>query len=178
MYSGVIQKYIMSSYSDSCTPYLVTICAEKGRASFVFHCRPHPWWWTFLQVEIRFWSTSTPRPLILYSGQDWQNNNSKNKKPNFWGKEFFNFFLHGEKENFEEYFQNLASAELIFPTLINYLVGKCWNCPWTTVCHLLDAWNAGDTNVIVELVHDTQYIAMCKCEIRETTNELQVSATL
>jgi hypothetical protein len=29
----------------------------------------------------------------------------------------FQFFLHGEKENFEEYSLNLASAELSFPTL-------------------------------------------------------------
>jgi hypothetical protein len=32
---------------------------------------------------------------------------------------------HGEKESFEEYSLNLASTELSFPILINYLAGKC-----------------------------------------------------
>jgi hypothetical protein len=56
-------------------------------------------------------------------GQDLQNNNSKNQS--FGKKQFFNFiFLCGRKENFVEYFLNLAYAELYFSILINYLVGK------------------------------------------------------
>jgi hypothetical protein len=50
-------------------------------------------------------------------------NNSKNKKR----------ILYGEKENFEEYSLNLESAELSFPTLINYSAGKCRTYPQTMV---------------------------------------------
>jgi hypothetical protein len=42
-------------------------------------------------------------------------------------------FLHGEKENFEEYSPNLASTELSFPTLINYSANRCQTYPQTTV---------------------------------------------
>jgi hypothetical protein len=44
-------------------------------------------------------------------------------------------FLHGEKENFDEYFLNLASAELNFPILIDYLANKCQTCPRTLVLY-------------------------------------------
>jgi hypothetical protein len=37
---------------------------------------------------------------------------------------YFIIFIHGEKKNFEEYFVNLASAKLSFPTLINDLAEK------------------------------------------------------
>jgi hypothetical protein len=49
---------------------------------------------------------------------------------------FQTFFLHGEKENFEEYSLNLASAELSFPTLINYSASRCRTYPQTTVLSL------------------------------------------
>ena len=67
--------------------------------------------------------------------QDRQKNNSENKNQIFEKKEF-SFFLHGEKENFEEYSLNLAFAKLSFPTVINYSAGKCRTCPWTMVFHL------------------------------------------
>jgi hypothetical protein len=57
-------------------------------------------------------------------GQDQQKNNSKNKNRIF-EKKNFQFFLHGEKEFFEEYSLNLTSVKLSFPILINYLAGKC-----------------------------------------------------
>jgi hypothetical protein len=52
-------------------------------------------------------------------------NNSKNKNRNF-ERNFFSkkSFLYGEKENFEEYFLNLAYAELSFSILNNYLAEK------------------------------------------------------
>jgi hypothetical protein len=42
-------------------------------------------------------------------------------------------FLHGEKENFEEYSLFLESAELSFAILINYLARKWRTYPRTTV---------------------------------------------
>jgi hypothetical protein len=42
-------------------------------------------------------------------------NNSKNKNQNFEEIIFSNYFLHGEKENFEEYSLLLEYAELSFP---------------------------------------------------------------
>jgi hypothetical protein len=59
-------------------------------------------------------------------GQDRQIINSKNKNQ-ILGKNIFSkkSFLHGEKENFEEYSLYLESAELNFATLINYSIGKC-----------------------------------------------------
>jgi hypothetical protein len=44
-------------------------------------------------------------------GQGRQKHNSKNKNRNF-EKKNFNFFLHGEKKDFEEYSLNLEYAEL------------------------------------------------------------------
>jgi hypothetical protein len=69
-------------------------------------------------------------------GPDRQKNNSKNNNRIF-RKEFFSIksILHGEKENFVEYSLNLVSAELSFPILINYLVGKCQTYPRTTVMY-------------------------------------------
>jgi hypothetical protein len=67
-------------------------------------------------------------------GQGRQKNNSKNKNRNFEEIIFSNyFFLHGEKENFEEYSLFLESAELSFSILINYLARKWRTCPRTTV---------------------------------------------
>jgi hypothetical protein len=43
-------------------------------------------------------------------------------------------FLHGEKENFEEYSLFLESAELSFAILINYSAEKNRSCPRATVC--------------------------------------------
>jgi hypothetical protein len=45
----------------------------------------------------------------------------------------FFFFLHGEKENFEEYSLILEYAELSFPILNNYLAEKRQPCPRATV---------------------------------------------
>jgi hypothetical protein len=45
----------------------------------------------------------------------------------------FNFFLHGEKENYIEYSLNLEYAKLNFPILNNYLAEKCRLCPRATV---------------------------------------------
>jgi hypothetical protein len=42
-------------------------------------------------------------------------------------------FLHGEKENFEEYSLFLESAELTFAILINYSAEKNRTCPHATV---------------------------------------------
>jgi hypothetical protein len=42
-------------------------------------------------------------------------------------------FLHGEKENFEEYSLILEFAELSFPILNNYLAEMCRPCPRATV---------------------------------------------
>jgi hypothetical protein len=42
-------------------------------------------------------------------------------------------FLHGEKENFEEYSLFWESAELSFAILINYSARKWRTCPRTTV---------------------------------------------
>jgi hypothetical protein len=42
-------------------------------------------------------------------------------------------FLHGEKENFEEYSLFLESAELTFAILINYLAEKNRTYPRATV---------------------------------------------
>jgi hypothetical protein len=42
-------------------------------------------------------------------------------------------FLHGEKENFEEYSLFLESAELSFAILIYYSARKWRTCPRTTV---------------------------------------------
>jgi hypothetical protein len=72
----------------------------------------------------------------IVRGQDRQKNNFENKNQIFEKKYFQTFFLHGEKENFEEYSLNLASAELSFPILINYLEGKCQMCPRTTVKYM------------------------------------------
>jgi hypothetical protein len=61
-------------------------------------------------------------------------NKSKNKNQIFEKKQFSKkSFFHGKKENFEEYFLNLASAELSFPILINYLIDRCQTCSWTTI---------------------------------------------
>jgi hypothetical protein len=59
-------------------------------------------------------------------GQDRQIINSKNKNQ-ILGKNIFSkkSFLHGEKENFEEYFIYLESAEFNFAILNNYSTGKC-----------------------------------------------------
>jgi hypothetical protein len=43
-------------------------------------------------------------------------------------------FLHGEKENFEEYSLILEFAELSFPILNNYSIEMCRPCPRATVC--------------------------------------------
>jgi hypothetical protein len=67
-------------------------------------------------------------------GQGRQKNNSKNKNRNFEEIIFsILFFLHGEKENFEEYSIFLESAELSFAILINYSARKWRTCPQTTV---------------------------------------------
>jgi hypothetical protein len=66
----------------------------------------------------------TELEITIVWGQDRQKNNSKNKNRIF-EETNFQFFLQGEKENFEEYSPNLAYAELSFPTLINYSAGRC-----------------------------------------------------
>jgi hypothetical protein len=43
--------------------------------------------------------------------------------------------LHGEKENFEEYFLILEYAKLSFPILNNYLAEKCRPYFWAMVLH-------------------------------------------
>jgi hypothetical protein len=56
-----------------------------------------------------WWETTIVR------GQDWQIINSKNKNRILGEKHFFKFvFLHGEKENLEEYSLNLASIEFSY----------------------------------------------------------------
>jgi hypothetical protein len=62
--------------------------------------------------------------------QDEQIINSKNKN-RILGKNIFflKSFLHGEKENFEEYSLYLEYAEFSFATLINYLTNKCRTYP-------------------------------------------------
>jgi hypothetical protein len=59
-------------------------------------------------------------------GQDRQIINSKNKNQ-ILGKNIFSkkSFLHGEKENFEEYSVYLEYAKLSSTILINYSIGKC-----------------------------------------------------
>jgi hypothetical protein len=56
-------------------------------------------------------------------GQGRQKHNSKNKNRNF-EKKNFNFFLHGEKKDFEEYSLNLEYAKLSFPILNNYSIER------------------------------------------------------
>jgi hypothetical protein len=82
-------------------------------------------------------STTPTIHATVARGQDRQKNNSKNENQIF-GKHKFSkkSFLHGEKENFAEYFLNLAYAELCFPVLINFLAGKCQTCPRTKVLML------------------------------------------
>jgi hypothetical protein len=46
---------------------------------------------------------------------------------------FLKVFLHGEKENFEEYSLFLEFAELSFAILINYSARKWRTCPRTMV---------------------------------------------
>jgi hypothetical protein len=73
----------------------------------------------------------------IVRGQGRQRNNSKNKNRNFEEIIFSIFiFLHGEKENFEEYSLFLESAEFTFPILINYSARKCRACPCTTILNL------------------------------------------
>jgi hypothetical protein len=62
----------------------------------------------------------------VVQGQGRQKNNTKNKTK-ILRKLFFQkkAFLHGEKENFEEYSLILEYAELSFPILNNYLAEKC-----------------------------------------------------
>jgi hypothetical protein len=71
---------------------------------------------------------------IVVRGQDQQIINSKNKN-RILGKNIFSkkSFLHGEKENFEEYSLYLESAEFSYATLINYSTGKCQTYPPSTV---------------------------------------------
>jgi hypothetical protein len=80
-------------------------------------------------------------------GQDRQIINSKNKN-RILGKNIFSnfFFLHGEKENFEEYSLYLESTEFSFATLINYLTSKCRTCPRSTV------WNEPLQNLVFRWV--------------------------
>ena len=66
--------------------------------------------------------------------QVWQKNNTKNKNQNFEEIIFSKlFFLHGKKENFEEYSLFLESAKFTFLILINYSAWKCQTCSWTTI---------------------------------------------
>jgi hypothetical protein len=70
----------------------------------------------------------------VVQGQGRQKNNSKNKNRNFEEIIFSKkVFLHGEKENFEEYSLFLESTQLSFAILINYLARKWRTCPRTTV---------------------------------------------
>jgi hypothetical protein len=75
----------------------------------------------------------------VVQGQDRQIINSKNENQ-ILGKNIFSkkSFLHGEKENFEEYSLYLESTEFSFATLINYSTSKCRTYPRSTVfhCHL------------------------------------------
>jgi hypothetical protein len=75
-------------------------------------------------------------------GQGRQKNNSKNKNRNFEEIFFSNFFLHGEKKNFEEYSLFLESTELSFAILINYAARKWRTCPRTTVFILFSKKNS------------------------------------
>jgi hypothetical protein len=89
--------------------------------------------WSTLNVIFCDWKVVS----TIVWGHDRQKNNSKNKNQIF--EIFFLFkicFLHGEKENFEEYSLNLASDELSFPSLINYSTGKCQTYPQTTICKI------------------------------------------
>jgi hypothetical protein len=70
----------------------------------------------------------------IVRGQGRQRNNSKNKNRNFEEIIFSIFiFLHGEKENFEEYSLFLESAEFTFPILIIYSARKCQIYPRSMV---------------------------------------------
>jgi hypothetical protein len=93
----------------------------------------------FFDLIMQFWHSwrnhFLQNPKYCSPGAGSAKNNSKNKNQIF-EKKNFQFFLYGEKDNFEKYFLNLASVKLSFPILINYSVGRCWTCPRTTVWEL------------------------------------------